>query len=253
MPSCSKEPRPGPGRSRTGILSSSSRRMRCWRGASARRLRRRGACADQGMRVVGGRLGGRTLYAPRGRATRPTPEKVREALFSILGDVEGMDVLDLFAGSGALAIEALSRGAARATLVDSAAAAHDAIRRNLESLELTAEVRRQTAASFLARASEAMAQYDLVFLDPPYRQATVLGREARPALEPVLSTGRPCGDRERPPGPAGAANDGFARRTALRYSDPHPQWPPITAERSRKSNENTKREILYTKTKEQKH
>ena len=70
------------------------------------------------MRVVGGRLGGRLLAAPRGRATRPTPERVREALFSILGSVEGDRVLDLFAGSGALALEALSRGAAAATLVD---------------------------------------------------------------------------------------------------------------------------------------
>ena len=72
------------------------------------------------MRVIGGSLGGRTLAAPRGRATRPTSDRVREAVFSILGDMSGLAVLDLYAGSGALAIEALSRGAAQATLVDCA-------------------------------------------------------------------------------------------------------------------------------------
>ena len=86
------------------------------------------------MRVVAGRFGGRALVAPRGRATRPTSDRVREALFSILGGlVEGARVLDLFAGSGALAIEALSRGASEADLVDSSAAAVAAIRRNLSS------------------------------------------------------------------------------------------------------------------------
>jgi 16S rRNA (guanine966-N2)-methyltransferase len=139
------------------------------------------------MRVVGGRLGGRTLHAPRGLATRPTPERVREALFSILGPVDQLRVLDLFAGSGALAIEALSRGASGATLVDSSAAAIAAIRRNLDGLGLSAEVHRQSVASFLARASKASAQYDLVFLDPPYRQAAVLGKELSAALEPVLA------------------------------------------------------------------
>jgi len=76
------------------------------------------------VRVVAGRFGGRTLVAPRGRSTRPTSDRVREALFSILGPgpVGGARVLDLFAGSGAMAIEALSRGASDATLVDSSAA-----------------------------------------------------------------------------------------------------------------------------------
>ena len=141
------------------------------------------------MRVVGGRLGGRTLSAPRGRATRPTPERVREALFSILAPVDGLTVLDLFAGSGALAIEALSRGAASATLVDSSPAAIAAIRRNLDLLDLEAEVRRQTAATFLGAAREDARQYDLVFLDPPYRHSPTLGRELSSALAPVLAPG----------------------------------------------------------------
>jgi 16S rRNA (guanine966-N2)-methyltransferase len=141
------------------------------------------------MRVIGGTFGGRPLVAPRGAATRPTSDRVREAVFSILGDVSGARVLDLFAGSGALAIEALSRGAAHATLVDSAAAAIEAIRRNLTALEIEAEVVRQPAARFLGRARRDARQYDLVFVDPPYRHAPLLGRELTEALGPVLATG----------------------------------------------------------------
>jgi 16S rRNA (guanine966-N2)-methyltransferase len=139
------------------------------------------------VRVIAGRFGGRTLFAPRGRDVRPTSDRVREALFSILSDVSGLRVLDLFAGSGALAIEALSRGASEATLVDSSAASIAAVRRNLGSLGVDAEVRREQAAAFLQRARAARRQYDLVFLDPPYRQASVLGREISTALAPVLA------------------------------------------------------------------
>jgi 16S rRNA (guanine(966)-N(2))-methyltransferase RsmD len=141
------------------------------------------------MRVIAGQFGGRTLTAPAGRATRPTPERVREALFSILGSVAGARVLDLFAGSGALAIEALSRGASCAVLVDSSGAAAAAIRRNLRALGVQADVRRQTALAFLDTAPVSARQYDLVFVDPPYRQAGGLGRELSLALEPVLAAG----------------------------------------------------------------
>ncbi len=139
------------------------------------------------MRVIAGSRRGSTLVAPRGRATRPTPERVREALFSILVGVEGARVLDLFAGSGALGIEALSRGAAQATLVDSSYAAVAAIRRNLQSLELACEVHRQPARIYLQRARALAHQYDLVFLDPPYRHTSTLGRELSVALAPVLA------------------------------------------------------------------
>jgi 16S rRNA (guanine966-N2)-methyltransferase len=140
------------------------------------------------VRVIAGRYGGRELTAPRGRATRPTSDRVREALFSILGErVAGARVLDLFAGSGALAIEALSRGAAEATLVDSAGAAITAIRRNLEALGAEAEVVRAPALRFLEGARNRARQYDLVFLDPPYRQASALGRELTDALQPLLT------------------------------------------------------------------
>jgi 16S rRNA (guanine966-N2)-methyltransferase len=141
------------------------------------------------MRVIGGTLGGRSLVAPRGRRTRPTPERVREALFSILGDVEGLRVLDLFAGSGALGLEALSRGAAEVTFVDVARAAIDAILRNLAALEIHAEVRRQTAAGFLQQARAERREYDLVFLDPPYGEAVRLVTELSAALVPVLALG----------------------------------------------------------------
>ena len=141
------------------------------------------------MRVVAGSRGGRVLTAPRGRATRPTSDRVREAVFSILGDIAGAAVLDLYAGSGALAIEALSRGAASATLVDSAHAAVAAIRGNLRALGLEAEVRRMDARTFLRAASRSAPQYDLVFLDPPYRHASELGIELSAALAPVLAPG----------------------------------------------------------------
>jgi 16S rRNA (guanine966-N2)-methyltransferase len=114
---------------------------------------------------------------------------VREALFSILAGVDGERVLDLFAGSGALGIEALSRGAREVTLVDSSPAAIDTIRRNLESVGARGEVRLQRALAFLDSAHSRARQYDLVFLDPPYRQAPGLGPELSAALGPVLSPG----------------------------------------------------------------
>jgi 16S rRNA (guanine966-N2)-methyltransferase len=139
------------------------------------------------MRVIAGTHGGRELIAPKGRVTRPTSDRVREALFSILGDVTDLKVLDLFAGSGALGIEALSRGAQSATVVDSGRAAVAAIRRNLEALALEAEVILQPATRFLQSASRDGRQYDLVFLDPPYRHASTLGRELTSALTPILA------------------------------------------------------------------
>ena len=129
------------------------------------------------MRVIAGVHGGRRLTAPRGAATRPTADRVREALFSVLGDVGGLTVLDLFAGSGALGIEALSRGAAQAVFVERAAPALAALRANLDALGLDARVHRGDARAFVRNASAAGRTYDLVFLDPPYRDAERLGRE----------------------------------------------------------------------------
>jgi 16S rRNA (guanine966-N2)-methyltransferase len=122
------------------------------------------------LRVIAGTAGGRKLVAPKG-GTRPTTDRTKEALFSSLGParVEGATVLDLYAGSGALAIEALSRGAARAVLVDRAAAAESAIRTNLATTGFTdrARVRRAIVTTFVGGAVPE-APFDLAFLDPPY-------------------------------------------------------------------------------------
>jgi 16S rRNA (guanine966-N2)-methyltransferase len=139
------------------------------------------------VRIVAGRFGGRRLRAPAGRATRPTSDRVREALFSILGPrVDGADVLDLFAGSGALGLEALSRGAVAVTFVDHAPAAARAIRDNLAALGADADVRREDALRFLHAAARGPRHYDLVFLDPPYGLAERLGRPLSEALPAVL-------------------------------------------------------------------
>jgi 16S rRNA (guanine966-N2)-methyltransferase len=143
------------------------------------------------MRVIAGRLGGRRLAVPAGHGVRPTSDRVRESLFAVLGDVEGDRVLDLFAGSGALAIEALSRGAAAADLVERDARALQVIRRNVDALGLAeaVAVHRREALAFLRDAARAGRQYDLAFLDPPYRDAASLGRALGDALGPVLGPG----------------------------------------------------------------
>lgn len=141
------------------------------------------------MRVIAGELGGRRLLAPRGRATRPTSDRVREALFAMLADVAGAHVLDLFAGSGALGIEALSRGAEQAVFVERDAAALRALRANLDALELgslRASVRASEALAALRSARRRKETYDLLFIDPPYSQARDWGPELSTALPPLL-------------------------------------------------------------------
>ena len=144
------------------------------------------------MRVVAGRLGGRRLAAPPGRGTRPTSDRVREALFSTLGPLDGERVLDLYAGSGALAIEALSRGAGSALLVERDPRAVAVVRANLDALGLAepeVTVHAGPARAALRNASARADTDDLVFLDPPYRSAPELGRELSAALGPLLSGG----------------------------------------------------------------
>jgi 16S rRNA (guanine966-N2)-methyltransferase len=136
------------------------------------------------LRITGGELGGRRIHAPKGTKLRPTTERVREAVFSILGDVSGARVLDLFCGTGALAIEALSRGASEATLVDT----HPrSARKNVEDLDLAdrATVIRADASRFLRRAEEG--SYDLVLCDPPYRLADRLAADLDPLIRGVLA------------------------------------------------------------------
>jgi 16S rRNA (guanine966-N2)-methyltransferase len=141
------------------------------------------------MRVVAGELGGRRLLTPRGTATRPTSERIREAVFSILGDLAAARVLDLFAGSGALGVEALSRGAGHATFVESAPAALDVIERNLQALGLEGRghVVRADVSVWLRRPQNDADPYDLVFLDPPYAQAGVFGPSLSQALPGLLA------------------------------------------------------------------
>jgi 16S rRNA (guanine966-N2)-methyltransferase len=117
------------------------------------------------VRIVAGEFKGRRLRMPRGAPTRPTADRVREALFSMLGDVTGARVLDLYAGSGALGIEALSRGAATAVFVERDARAAAAIRANLDAVGVEAEISGQDALAYLTRADGV---FDLVFCDPPY-------------------------------------------------------------------------------------
>lgn len=144
------------------------------------------------MRIVAGRFGGRRIGTPSGQQTRPTSDRVREALFSMLGPLDGDRALDAFAGSGALGLEALSRGAASATFVEQDAWAAAVIKRNIAELELSvaeAQVIQAPLASALRTASPGAEPYSLVFLDPPYRQAPALGGELAALLTPLLATG----------------------------------------------------------------
>jgi 16S rRNA (guanine966-N2)-methyltransferase len=144
------------------------------------------------MRVIAGSLGGRHLKAPRGRVTRPTSDRVKEALFAMLGPIEGASVLDLFAGTGALGIEALSRGAERAVFVERDARVAGVLSENLHALGLAfpaAELRRMDALIALRSARGRKETYDLLFIDPPYAQAPQAGSELADMLPSLLRPG----------------------------------------------------------------
>jgi 16S rRNA (guanine966-N2)-methyltransferase len=121
------------------------------------------------MRIIAGTHRGRPIVAPKGDSTRPTADRVREALFSMLasrlGDFEGLRVLDLFAGSGALGLEALSRGAAHCTFVEQDRPALDALKTNIAKLGLAGTEVRATSVLALGPAAQ---PYDLILADPPY-------------------------------------------------------------------------------------
>jgi 16S rRNA (guanine966-N2)-methyltransferase len=142
------------------------------------------------MRVIAGELKGQRLVAPRGWKVRPTSDRVREAVFSALGDIGGARVLDLYCGTGALAIEALSRGAAAAVLVDRDT--RPALG-NVERLGLgeRAELVRAPVERWLGeRAAEPGApRFDLVFVDAPYRLADRVGQELNAHLPDLLAEG----------------------------------------------------------------
>ena len=144
------------------------------------------------MRVTGGALARRTLEAPKGRHTRPTTDRVREALFNLVGarlDLDGAAVLDLFAGSGALGVEALSRGGAHATFVERHGPTLAVARRNADALglaERAAFVRADALAALRQPAGPLAARFDLVLADPPYSLDALpdLPALARPRLAP---------------------------------------------------------------------
>ena len=139
-------------------------------------------------RIIAGQWGGRRLATPPGDGTRPTSDRVRESMFaslnSLLGGFHGVRVLDLFAGSGALGLEAVSRGAEHADLVESDARAARVIGRNIADLGASARVHRTTAQRFAAAGG---GPWDLVFLDPPYAVTTAEVASIVAALRPSLA------------------------------------------------------------------
>ena len=137
------------------------------------------------MRIVAGSRKGARIFAPKGIETRPTGDRVREAAFNLIGPVEGASVLDLFAGSGAMGLEALSRGADRAVFVEWDRDACRAIERNLAKLGLTgARIACQDVLSFLATER---ARYDVVLVDPPYEMVESLQMRLAAYLPHVLT------------------------------------------------------------------
>jgi 16S rRNA (guanine966-N2)-methyltransferase len=155
------------------------------------------------LRIVGGRFRGRAISAPAGTLTRPTSDKVRESLFNILAhgieefEIEGTRVLDLFAGTGALGLEALSRGAAYCLFVDDSADARGVIRENIEALGLTgaSKVWRRDATKLGPAAH--MQPFQLLFADPPYGKSLGEGALAAAADGGWLASGAVCVLEER--------------------------------------------------------
>ena len=137
------------------------------------------------MRIIAGSKRGARIAAPKGLATRPTGDRVREAAFNLIGPVDGATVLDLFAGSGAMGLEALSRGAASATFVESDRTACRAIQQNLEKLRLTGA--RVVCADAVWTVRQDPRTYDLVLVDPPYEEWGELEARLGPLLPRVLA------------------------------------------------------------------
>jgi 16S rRNA (guanine966-N2)-methyltransferase len=175
------------------------------------------------VRITGGRLSGRRVTVPGG-AVRPTADRVRESLFARLGDLAGKRVLDLFAGSGALGFEALSRGATSVVFVDHSPSVLATVRRNAEALGVAdaVELRRGEASAVLGRLAGS-AGFDLAFLDPPYasdRLAAALHELAAAALLAEGAVVVAESDRRHPPG----AIEGLAAIDERRYGDTLITW-----------------------------
>jgi len=142
------------------------------------------------VRIIAGTYRGHRIAAPKGRETRPTSDRVRENAFNLIGPVDDAEVLDLFAGSGAMGLEALSRGAESATFVESDRDACRTINRNLDKLELTgAKVLCQDALTALRNDARSGRRYDLVLVDPPYRRFSSLQNALIQYLPEILEPG----------------------------------------------------------------
>ncbi len=177
------------------------------------------------MRIVAGRYKGRRLKTPKGTRTRPTTEKVREALFGLLGPVEGFRVADLFAGSGALGLEALSRGARELVSVDRSSGALAAVRANFQTLGLGPEaraLRRDLSRGFGFLRD--LGPFDLILADPPYGRGwfpallaglpfEALAGEGRVVVETALGEGPSAPDMD----PADPARGAWRLITQRRY------------------------------------
>lgn len=142
------------------------------------------------MRIIAGRFRGQKIRAPAGSATRPTTDRVREAVFSILGDLSGLSVVDCYSGSGAIGLEAISRGASRAVLIESGKAALGVIRGNAARLGVSEEIS-VVAASVPAsrRALERLAPFDVVIADPPWPIADRSAHDVSRVVAGLLSPG----------------------------------------------------------------
>jgi 16S rRNA (guanine966-N2)-methyltransferase len=193
------------------------------------------------VRVIAGAYGGRTLKAPKGDATRPTSDRVREALFSILGDrVQDARVLDLFAGSGALGLEALSRGAREAVLVERDRAAAESLRETVARLHAHAEAQVVAADALAFLRVPLHGRFDIVFVDPPFTAG--LWPQVFAVLPPWMGetawlyVESPAdADADAAPGPGFAlqregrtreARHALYRRVTLRADPPEPGVPP---------------------------
>lgn len=166
------------------------------------------------MRVIAGRLGGRQFASPRGRRTHPMSDKARGALFNVLGDVSGLTVLDAFAGSGALAFEAASRGASRVVAIDVDKSAQRTIAANITSLGLADRVKlvRASAGAWLTTTDD---QFDVILCDPPYD-------DQQPALVAKLAGRAKTGGLvvlSSPLSSDAELADNFQRLTAKDYGD----------------------------------
>ncbi|MFC1538390.1 16S rRNA (guanine(966)-N(2))-methyltransferase RsmD [Candidatus Latescibacterota bacterium] len=136
------------------------------------------------MRIIAGRFRGKKIKAPKGLATRPVLARVREALFNVIGDIEGTRVLDLYAGTGAVGIEALSRGAKSLVAVEKGYSQYRTIKENLSVMGIEAKVFRVKVNTALEKLSIAGEKFDFVFADPPYESGL-----ASKAVESVFERG----------------------------------------------------------------